>query len=119
SSPALSLYRLTLPPITGMPSAPHASAMPSMADDSSHITRGCSGLPKFRQLTRATGRAPAHATLRQLSATVIAAPARGSTAHHRALPSVDTARARRDGGRPGAFRRSTAASPPGGVTVLR
>ena len=40
-----------MPPMTGSPRARQASAMPSIASDSCHITSGCSGLPKFRQLT--------------------------------------------------------------------
>ena len=48
--------------------------MPSMASDSCHMTSGCSGLPKLRQLTTAMGRAPAQATLRADSATVAAVP---------------------------------------------
>ena len=51
--------------------------MPSIASESCHITSGCSGLPKFRQLTSASGRAPAQATLSADSATVAAVPERG------------------------------------------
>ena len=51
SSPAVSLYRLTLPPTTGTSSARQASLMPSIASESCHITAGCSGFPKFRQFT--------------------------------------------------------------------
>ena len=93
--------------------------MPSTASDSCHMTSGCSGLPKLRQLTTAMGRAPAQATLRAPSATVDAVPARGSMAHHVGLESVVRANPLAEGGRPGAASRSTAASPPGPSTVLR
>ena len=62
--------------------------MPSTASDSCHMTSGCSGLPKLRQLTTAMGRAPAQATLRAPSATVAAVPARGSIEHQVGLESV-------------------------------
>ena len=103
-----------MPPTTGMPSARHASPMPSIASDSCHITSGCSGLPKFRQLTSANGRAPTHARLSAASATSHAVPTRGSTAHQRWLPSVVSANAR-PVSTPvvGCLSRNTVASPPG------
>ena len=67
--------------------------MPSIASESCHITSGCSGLPKLRQSTSATGRPPAQATLSTDSATVAAAPARGSIAHQPGLASVESASA--------------------------
>ena len=94
--------------------------MPSMASDSCHITSGCSGFPKFRQFTSPTGRAPTHARFMTASATTSAVPRRGSTAHHRWLPSQVMARPRPvSTPLTGCFRRSTAASPPGASTVLR
>ena len=63
-----------MPPTTGTDRARQASAMPSMASDSCHITSGCSGLPKLQQLTRATGRPPTHATLSVDSATTQGGP---------------------------------------------
>ena len=48
--------------------------MPSIASDSCHITSGCSGLPKLRQLTSASGRAPTHARFSTDSATTSAVP---------------------------------------------
>ena len=87
---------------------------------SCHITSGCSGLPKLRQLTSPSGRAPTHARFIAASATTSAVPRRGSSAHHRWLPSTVRARPR-----PvsvplvGCFSRSTVASPPGPSTVLR
>ena len=109
-----------MPPTTGRPRARQASAMPSIASDSCHMTSGCSGLPKLRQLTRASGRAPAQATLRTASATSRAVPRGGRAAHQRLLLSVVRASALRvDAGSPGAFSRSTAASPPGPSTVFR
>ena len=106
--------------MTGTPKARHASAIPSTASASCHMTSACSGLPKFRQLTRATGRAPTTARLRYASATSIAVPWPGSTAHQRWLPSVVSARAR-PVSTPvvGCFKRRTVASPPGATTVLR
>ena len=94
--------------------------MPSIASDSCHMTSGCSGLPKLRQLTTAIGRAPTQARLSTDSATVSAVPWRGSTAHQRWLPSVVRARPR-PVSTPvvGCLRRRTAASPPGPSTVLR
>ncbi len=93
--------------------------MPSIVSDSCHMTSGCSGLPKLRQLTTALGAAPAHARLSAASATVAAVPDRGSREHHAGLESVVRARPPSDAGRPGAARRSTALSPPGPSTVLR
>ena len=40
-----------------------ARPCPSIASESCHMTSGCSGLPKLRQLTTATGRAPTQARL--------------------------------------------------------
>ncbi len=74
SAPRDSLYRLTLPPMTGSPNARHASDMPSMASESCHMTSGWVGLPKFRQFTTANGRAPTQARLSRDSATVNAVP---------------------------------------------
>ena len=51
--------------------------MPSMASDSCHMTSGCSGLPKLRQLTTASGRAPTQARFSTDSATVSAVPCAG------------------------------------------
>ena len=82
-----------MPPITGMPSASHASLMPSTTSANCHITSGCSGLPKFRQFTSASGRAPADATLRAASSTTRRPPVRGSSWQKRALPSVASASA--------------------------
>ena len=123
SRPRLSLYRLTFPPTTGSARARDASAIPSMASDSCHITSGCSGLPKLRQLTNATGLAPTHATLSADSATTSDVPRRGFSEHHLPLPSVERAmpfcgapdRVRT----PGPDRRSSAASPPGATTVFK
>src|SRR5579871_4541773 len=94
--------------------------MPSIDSDSCHITSGCSGLPKLRQLTRATARPPAQATLSTDSATVAALPRRGSRRHQPGLASLETAMPRPVAGTPGPARRSRAASPsPGPSTVLQ
>ena len=83
------------------------------------MTSGCSGLPKLRQFTRATARAPAHAMFTTDSTTSQLVPIRGSVVHQRGLASVDIARQRALGGSPGPETRSTAASPPGGSTVFK
>ena len=95
--------------------------MPSMASDSCHITSGCSGLPKLRQLTSASGSGPDAGQVQH----------RLGDRHGRARPGIDgtpavvavggeseapTGVARRSSG---CFSRSTVASPPGPSTVLR
>ena len=74
-TPAVWLYRLTLPPVTGIPSWAQPSAMPWMACSSCHITPGSSGEPKFRQSVTASGTAPVVTTLRYASASASWAPA--------------------------------------------
>ena len=111
--PSVSLYRLTLPPVMGMPRARHPSAMPSTASTNCHMMSGRSGLPKFRQLVAPIGSAPAQATLRAASATARRPPSRGSSQAWRPLPSTDIARAR-----PVPLTRTTAAPRPGRATVL-
>ena len=54
---------------------------------------GFSGLPKFRQLVRPSGSAPAQARLAEHSSTASTAPRYGSTATRRPLPSIETAMA--------------------------
>ena len=101
-----------MPLTTGVSSARHASAMPSIASCSCQNTSGFSGLPKLRQLVTASGVAPTATTLRAASHTAMAAPTRGSSTANRALPSVARAMA------PDVPRtRTSAASPPGGITV--
>src|SRR5690625_7684854 len=72
------LYSETLPPVTGMPSSAQPSASPVIASTSCHIGSGCSGLPQLRQTEIATGRAPAHAALREDYAGARRAPVCGS-----------------------------------------
>jgi len=74
----LSLYNDTFPPVTGVPNATHASAMPPTASRNWKNTSGRFGLPKLRQFVIAIGRAPVHATLRAASATAMRPPVRGS-----------------------------------------
>src|SRR5215468_12455254 len=76
----------------GVPRAVEALAMPSIAWENCHMTSGFSGLPKFRQLVAAIGRAPDVATLRAASATACIAPTLGLSWHQRPLPSVASAR---------------------------
>ena len=102
--------------MTGRPSAVHASLMPSTTSENCHITSGCSGLPKFRQLTSAFGaRAGARDVAGRLEHREPAARARARARR--------TVRCRRPRARaPSAVasrRRSTLASPPGPTTVLR
>src|SRR5215471_10773581 len=112
-SPRVSLYKLTLPPVIGVPSASQASLMPSIACESCHMISGFSGLPKFRQFVAATGMAPVQATLRADSATACMAPSFGSSQHQRPLQSSDMASARCV-----PLIRISPASPPGPSTVL-
>ena len=93
--------------------------MPSTDSESCHITSGCSGLPKLRQLTNAFAVAPTQARFETLSATVSSVPLRGSSAHQRGFESVESAMPRFDAGRPGPARRSSAASLPGPTTVFK
>ena len=79
---------------------------------------GFSGLPKFRQLVSASGRAPVQATLRADSATAAIVPAYGSSQHQRGLQSTDIASALPVGVPSSRFTRTSAASPPGPITVL-
>src|SRR6185437_14317108 len=110
----LSLYSDTLPPVTGVPSATHASPIPASASRNWKKMSGRVGLPKLRQFVIAIGRAPTHATLRAASATAIRPPTRGSRYTYRPLQSVFIAIALSV-----PRTRSTAASPPPGpITVL-
>ncbi len=74
-----SLYRDTLPPVTGSPRATHASARPRTASASCQKASGRVGSPKLRQFVTPSGRAPVIDTLRAASATDIAAPSHGSS----------------------------------------
>ena len=105
--------------MTGNEKARHASAIPSMHSESCHMTSGCSGFPKLRQFTTATGVAPTQARFATPSASVSAVPVRGSSAQARGLESVVTATPRDEGGRPGPARRNSAASAPGPTTVFK
>src|SRR5439155_2131467 len=75
-----SLYSDTLPPVTGRPSARHASPRPRTASESCQKASGRVGSPKFKQFVTPSGRAPVIETLRAASATLIAAPRPGSSA---------------------------------------
>src|SRR6266849_1367117 len=81
-----------------------------MASLNCHITSGFSGLPKFKQLVAAIGRAPLAATLRAASATACIAPTRGFNWHQRPFPSVANASARLTTPVSGSLMRITAAS---------
>jgi hypothetical protein len=79
---------------------------------------GRSGLPKFRQFVSASGRAPVHATLRTASATAATVPAYGSSQHQRGLQSTESATAFSVAVPSSRLIRTSAASPPGPITVL-
>ena len=83
-----SLYSETLPPVTGRPSARHASDRPRTASVSCQNASGRVGSPKFRQFVTPSGRAPVIETFRAASATDIAAPSHGSMAPTGAFASV-------------------------------
>src|SRR5215475_14939156 len=103
----------------GVPSAVQASPIPSMAWENCHITSGFSGLPKFKQLVAAMGRAPEAATLRAASATACMAPSLAFRKHQRPLQSVESAKARMTPFFSDSLMRTTAASlAPGPASVL-
>src|SRR5712675_714432 len=103
----------------GVPSSLHATVSPSIASLNCHITSGFSGLPKFKQLVAAIGRAPLAATLRAASATACIAPTRGFNWHQRPFPSVASASARFTIPVSGSLMRITAASlAPGPASVF-
>src|SRR5256886_16441477 len=60
----LSLYNETFPPVTGVPNARHASAIPSIASRNCQKFSGLYGLPKLRQSVKASGFAPEQVRLR-------------------------------------------------------
>ena len=62
-----------------MPSASQAAAIPSTVFANCHMISGRSGEAKFRQFVTASGRPPAHTTLRAASATAMAPPRKGSS----------------------------------------
>ena len=111
--PGASLYRETLPPVTGIPRARQASPRPRTASLSCQNASGRVGSPKLRQFVTPSGRAPVTLTLRVASATDIAAPRYGSRAETAWSPSVVATRARRV-----PFTRRTAAPRPGPATVF-
>ena len=82
-----------------------------MASLNCHITSGFSGLPKFRQLVAAMGRAPEHATLRAASATACIAP----TSRIQLAPAAVAIGGQRRGRVLVPLMRTTAASPAPGT----
>src|SRR6056297_258719 len=87
-----SLYRLTLPPVTGVFRTLQASPIPPTASRKVQYTSGLYGFPKLRQFVIATGLAPLHTTFLAASATAICPPRRGFRYTYRPLQSVLTAR---------------------------
>src|SRR5205823_7674175 len=88
----LSLYKETFPPVTGVPNARQASAMPSTDSRNCQKFSGLYGFPKFKLSVTASGRAPEQVRLRAASATAIFPPSRGSSAQYNELQSVVAAR---------------------------
>src|SRR6266498_2366379 len=78
--PGLSLYKETFPPVTGVPNARQASAIPSTDSRNCQKFSGLYGLPKFRLSVTANGLAPEQVRFRAASATAILPPSRGSRA---------------------------------------
>ena len=72
------LYRLTLPPVTGVPNASHASAKPRTLSLSCQKSSGLCGLPKFKLSVAPSGLAPEQTKFRAASATVALLPSYGS-----------------------------------------
>src|SRR3954451_5401515 len=97
----------------GVPSAVHASVIPSITAENCAMISGFSGFPKFKQFVAATGVAPEQATLRAASATECIAPSFGSRYAQRLLQSSDNAKPRLV-----PFTRITPASSPGPCAVL-
>ena len=96
--------------------ARHASRRPSTARVSCQAMCGFSGFPKLRQFVSPSGSAPTHARFRAHSSTASTAPAYGSHATRRPLPSIDTAIAPDP---PSGSSMSTAASASSGRRVVR
>ncbi|MBA7591347.1 hypothetical protein ES708_33501 [subsurface metagenome] len=78
ASPLLSLFKLTLPLITGVSNARQASLIPLTDSSSCQNISFFSGFPKLRLSVTAIGKAPLQERLRAASATAISPPTKGS-----------------------------------------
>ena len=86
-----SLYRETLPPVTGVPKAIQASVIPWHEDDSCQYPIGFSGDEKFKLFVIAIGSAPTQLTFLADSATAAILPLKGSRETHLLLQSTEAA----------------------------
>ena len=86
-----SLYKDTLPPVTGVSKALQASAIALQEDESCQYPISFSGEEKFKLLVIAIGSAPTQLTLLADSATAAIVPLKGSRATHLLLQSTETA----------------------------
>ena len=86
-----SLYKDTLPPVTGVSKALQASAIPLHEDESCQYPISFSGEEKFKLFVIATGSAPTQLTFLADSATAAIDPLKGSSATHLLLQSTEAA----------------------------
>jgi len=86
-----SLYKDTLPPVTGVSRALHASEIPLHEDESCQYPISFSGEEKFKLFVIATGSAPTQLTFLADSATAAIDPLKGSRATHLLLQSTEAA----------------------------
>ena len=86
-----SLYKETLPPVTGVSKALQASAIPLQEDDSCQYPISFSGEEKFKLFVIANGSAPTQLTFLADSATAAIDPLKGSSATHLLLQSTEAA----------------------------
>ena len=86
-----SLYKETLPPVTGVSNALQASAIASHEEESCQYPILVSGEEKFKLFVIATGSAPTQLTFLADSATAAIDPLNGSSATHLLLQSTEAA----------------------------
>ena len=86
-----SLYKDTLPPVTGVSNTLQASAIPVHEDESCQYPISFSGEEKFKLFVIATGSAPTQLTFLADSATAAIDPLKGSSATHLLLQSTEAA----------------------------
>ena len=86
-----SLYKETLPPVTGVSNALQASAIALHEEESCQYPISFSGDEKFKLFVIATGSAPTQLTFRADSATAAIVPLKGSRATHLLLQSTEAA----------------------------
>ena len=86
-----SLYKETLPPVTGVSKALQASEIPLHEDASCQYPISFSGEEKFKLFVIANGSAPTQLTFLADSATAAIAPLKGSRKTHLLLQSTEAA----------------------------